>query len=337
VITQRQGGQEIVLANVNNVMQVHNCGGSGKEIISANINVQQSNGITREEVVAEGSNNQQIQTSNMFAVLEVQEDDDAGINQIVEVGNKSTVNSTMKLNHTAAVFTPKSTGIGSTTSKEDTEKHKSKNNEMVEDNQRDSTVAWVNRAFNANTVATNQSCQEVPSQATEIDATLRNINVTEDIQAEGRRIWSQQVEEDSDEGELPEGACGEVESSDEEVEQEEQSVNNNDKGQQSVGNNNKDKQKQGDRPVTNMDGDGVQLIHKDVPPDKSKQLQLTEMQHEVRVENIGVSTSIQSCDMAPAKGDIQLTQLVHKDQDKGNAVVGKGDNQNQLAEPRVPW
>ncbi|OIT19316.1 hypothetical protein A4A49_58484, partial [Nicotiana attenuata] len=224
----------------------------------------------------------------------------------------------------AAVFTPKSTGIGSTTNKEDTEKHKSKNNEMVEDNQRDSTVDWVNRAFNANTVATNQSCQEVPSQATEIDANLRNINITEDIQAEGRKIWSQQVEEDSDEGELPEGACGEVESSDEEVDQEEQSVNNNDKGQQSVGNNNKDKQKQGDRPVTNMDGDGAQLIHKDVPPDKSKELQLTEMQHDVRVENIGVSTSIQSCDMAPAKGDIQSTQLVHKDQDKGNAVVGKG-------------
>ncbi|OIT20147.1 hypothetical protein A4A49_65944, partial [Nicotiana attenuata] len=334
VITHRQGGQEIVLANVNNVMQAHNCGGSAKEIIPANINVQQSNGITREEVVADGSNNQQIQTSNMFVVLEVQEDDDAGINQVVEVGNKSTVNSTMKLNHTVAVFTPKSTGIGSTTSKEDTEKHKSKNNETVEDNQGDSTIAWVNRAFNANTVATNQSCQEVPSQATEIDATLRNINVTEDIQAEGRRIWSQQVEEDSDEGELLEGACGEVESSDEEVEQEEQSVNNNDKGQQSVGNNNKDKQKQGDRPVTNMDGDGVQLIHKDVPPDKSKELQLIEMQHEVRVENIGVSTSIQSCDMAPAKGDIQLTQLVHKDQDKGNAVVGKGDSQNQLAEPR---
>ncbi|OIT08904.1 hypothetical protein A4A49_58921, partial [Nicotiana attenuata] len=267
VITHRQGGQEIVLANVNNVMQDHNCGGSGKESTPANINVQQSNDITREEVVADGTNNQQIQISNMFAVLEVQEDDDAGINQIVEVGNKSTVNPAKKLNHTAAVFTPKSTGIGSTTNKEDNEKHKSMNNEMVEDNQKDSTVAWVNRAFNANIVATNQSCQEVPSQATEIDANLRNIN--------------------------------------------------------SVGNNKKDKQKQGHKPVTNMDGDGAQLIHKDVPPDKSKDLQLTEMQHEVRVENIGVSTSIQSCDMATAKGDIQSTQLVHKDQDKGNAVVGK--------------
>ncbi|OIT26694.1 hypothetical protein A4A49_55970, partial [Nicotiana attenuata] len=293
---------------------------SGKEIIPANINVQQSNGVTREEMVANGSNNQQIQTSNMFAVLEVQEDDDAGRNQLVEVGNKSTVNSNMNLNLTAAVFTPKSTGIGSTASKEDTEKHKNKNDEMVEDNQRDSTVAWVNRAFNANTVATNQSCQEIPSQATEIDATLRNINATKEVQAEGRKIWSQQVEEDSDEGELPEGACGEVESSDEEVEHEEQSVNNNGKEQQLVGNTNKDKQKQVDRPVTNMDGNGIQLIHRDVPPDKSIELQLTEMQHEVRVENIGVSTSIQSCDMAPVKGDIQLTHLIHKDQDKGNAL-----------------
>ncbi|OIT20059.1 hypothetical protein A4A49_59584, partial [Nicotiana attenuata] len=177
MISHRKGGQEIVLANVNTVMQAHNCGGPGKEIIPANINVQQSNGVTRDEMIADGSNNQQIQTSNMFAVLEVQEDEDAGRNQLVEIGNKSTVNSTKKLNHTAAVFTPKSTGVGSTTSKEDTEKHKNKNDEMVEDNQRDSTVAWVNRAFNANTVATNQSCQEVPSQATEIDATLRNINV----------------------------------------------------------------------------------------------------------------------------------------------------------------
>ncbi|OIT21418.1 hypothetical protein A4A49_64561, partial [Nicotiana attenuata] len=112
--------------------------------------------------------------------------------------------------------------------------------------------------------------------------------------------------------------------------------NKNDKGEQSVGNNKKDKQKQGDKPVTNLDGDGAQLIHKDVPPDKSKDLQLTEMQHEVRVENIGVSNSIQSCDMAPAKGDIQSTQLVHKDQDKGNVVVKKVDIQNQLAEPRAP-
>ncbi|OIT26543.1 hypothetical protein A4A49_24370 [Nicotiana attenuata] len=296
---QGQAGNEIVLANVNNVMQSQSNGATGKEIVLVNNNVQQGNGVTREEVVSDGATNQQIQTSNMFSVLEDKDGDDAGRNQVVEVENKNNASAVRKLNPTAAVFTPKSTGVGSTTRKEDTEKHKGKKNAIVDDNQRESTAAWVSRAFITNVVATNQSYQEVPSQATEIDATLKNIN----------------------------GACGEVESSDEEIEQEEQSVNNKDKGQQSVGKSNKHNQDQGDRTQSKKDGDGVQMNiniepPNDVPPDKNKEGQMTAVQQEVRIENTKVvgSASIQSCDVASANDDRQMIQALHKDHDKDNST-----------------
>ncbi|OIT22038.1 hypothetical protein A4A49_33239 [Nicotiana attenuata] len=61
--------------------------------------------------------------------------------------------------------------------------------------QKESTAAWVNRTFAENVVATNQSCQEIPSRATEFDAVVK------------------------------EGVSGEEESSDEEKKEEEQSVN----------------------------------------------------------------------------------------------------------------
>ncbi|OIT19147.1 hypothetical protein A4A49_44075, partial [Nicotiana attenuata] len=180
---------------------------------------------------------------------------------------------------------------------------------------------------------------EVPSQATEIDANMRKGIATDDLQAEGRKIWNQQVEEDSDEGELPVGACGEVESSDEEVEHEENSVNNNDKGQQSVGNS---IQNQGDRSPTNNNGDGAQMIitttsHKEVPPDKAKQLQKADMQNKGGVQSIKIvgSASIQSCDVVPTNDDNQI-QVVHKDKDMGNALERKGDDQTQLAETKDP-
>ncbi|OIT19230.1 hypothetical protein A4A49_57753, partial [Nicotiana attenuata] len=317
--------RQIVLAGANNVIQYNSNGGTGKEIVPVNNNVQNGNEGARQEEVLDGTNDQQIQTSNMFAVLEVQDGDEAGRDRAVEVEVRSTANSTRKLNPTAAGFTPKSTGMGSTTRKGNTDKHKTRNNASTEDIQRESTTSWVNRAFNSNVVATNQSCQDVPSQATEIDATLKNINDIDGIQADGRKIWSQQVEEDSEEGELPEGACGEVESSDEEIEQEEQSVNNNDKGQQSVGNSDKNIQSHGDRCEATQDENGGQMLinsYKDGPPDKSKELQITDVPYEVGLENISVVGT--NSDVVAVKEDTQIVHVVHKDQIMDDAVTLAG-------------
>ncbi|OIT08930.1 hypothetical protein A4A49_44269, partial [Nicotiana attenuata] len=106
-VAHGQIGKEIVLANVNKVVQAHNNGGTGKEMVPLNSNVQLGNDVPREEEVTDGTTNQYIQTSNKFAVLEVQDGDDTESNQVADVGNKDTVNPKKQLNPTAAVFTPK--------------------------------------------------------------------------------------------------------------------------------------------------------------------------------------------------------------------------------------
>ncbi|OIT20717.1 hypothetical protein A4A49_65492, partial [Nicotiana attenuata] len=106
-VAHGQIGKEIVLANVNNVVQAHNNGGTGKEMVPVNSNAQLGNDVPREEEVTNGTANQYIQTSNKFAVLEVQDGDDTESNQVADVGNKDTVNPKKQLNPTAAVFTPK--------------------------------------------------------------------------------------------------------------------------------------------------------------------------------------------------------------------------------------
>ncbi|XP_019234732.1 PREDICTED: uncharacterized protein LOC109215172 [Nicotiana attenuata] len=159
------------------------------------------------------TNNQQIQTTNMFAALEGQDDEDQDNNQLIRVEDSNpaksptNANTTKKLNPSAAVFTPKSTGVGSTARKGKV--HNVKENADLEGAQKETTAAWVNRTFNEKIVETNQSCQEIPSQATEIDAALKVTNGNERVQVEGRKMWTQQVEEDLEEGELPDGASGE--------------------------------------------------------------------------------------------------------------------------------
>ncbi|OIT27687.1 hypothetical protein A4A49_22501 [Nicotiana attenuata] len=180
---QGQAGKEIVPVNASNVLQTQDNGATGKEIVPVNNNEQKRNGVLRSEVVSDGVTNQKFQTSNMFAILEGQDSDDAGKNQIVVVEDNNiaspvpNTNTSRRLNPTAATFTPKSTGVGSTSRKENNENPNGKKNAVVEDAQKESTAAWVIRAFTNNIVATNQSCQEVPSQAIEIDAALKITNV----------------------------------------------------------------------------------------------------------------------------------------------------------------
>lgn len=154
-------------------------------------------------------NNQQIQTSNKFAMLEVQDDDEENNNQLVIVEGSvepssptTNLNAGGRLNPKATVFTPKYTGVRSTSRKGKAGNITGNESAIVEGVQKESTTAWVNSAFAGNPVTTNQSCQEIPSQATDIDAALKESNVNERLQLSGGKLWSQQVEEDPEEGEL---------------------------------------------------------------------------------------------------------------------------------------
>ncbi|OIT20725.1 hypothetical protein A4A49_42714, partial [Nicotiana attenuata] len=234
---QGQMGKEIVLINAN-VQQPQlssdiqqSNGAKSKEIVPVNGKDQQGNGETKGEVEAEGV----IVTNNMFAALEGQD------------------------------------GVGSTTIREKEVQHKDEENAKVKDVQKESTAAWVSKTFMKNVVAINQSCQEIPSQATEIDAALHLANNERRLNLDGRSVWSQQVEEDPEENELSEGACGEEESSDEEKDQEEHSVNNKGMGQQQKEKEIGDEKNtdQGDRSHIEESGEQKSLSpknNKEVPP-----------------------------------------------------------------------
>lgn len=62
--------------------------------------------------------------------------------------------------------------------------------------QRESTSQWVNTTFGQD-VTTNQSCQEIPSQNVDSTATSE----LDRIQVDASKLWSDQAEEDSEEGE----------------------------------------------------------------------------------------------------------------------------------------
>lgn len=172
--------------------------------------------------------NQQIQVANKFIALEDQDGEDVENNQLMVIEESTEARSpnlTGTLNPKAAEFTPKSVGIGSSAKKGKNSKRTGNGSVVAKGVQKESTAAWVNRTFAGNIVATNQSCQEIPSEATEFDASVKESNVNERLQLSGGKLWSAQTEEDSEEGELHEGASGEEESTDEEKEEEEQSVN----------------------------------------------------------------------------------------------------------------
>ncbi|OIT00963.1 hypothetical protein A4A49_11182 [Nicotiana attenuata] len=91
--------------------------------------------------------------------------------------------------------------------------------------QLESIAQWVTRTFGGNLVPTNQSCQEIPSQS--IDTNVADTLSRDDnrLQLSGSKLWCDQTKEGSEDGELLEGVIGEDESTDEEKEDEEQTVN----------------------------------------------------------------------------------------------------------------
>lgn len=62
-----------------------------------------------------------------------------------------------------------------------------------ESRNKESTAQWVQRTFNANTVATNTSCQDTPSQDSRVEGELAK--KLEKIQAVGAKIRSESVKE----------------------------------------------------------------------------------------------------------------------------------------------
>ncbi|OIT32426.1 hypothetical protein A4A49_18233 [Nicotiana attenuata] len=146
------------------------------------------------------------------------------------------------------------------------------------------------------------------------------------------KLWCGQTEEGS-EGELPFGATGEEDSTDEENEQEEQSVNKG-KAKQSLGKSivNEEENNQRDKIEQHAEGGGGQKTlstdpSKILPPAKpnilaEKPTRGTELMDPVAVQsthihieegiekaNVGVSASIQSCPNAEAAGGNTSTQI----------------------------
>ncbi|XP_070032135.1 uncharacterized protein [Nicotiana tomentosiformis] len=252
--TEVQGktGKEIVPVQQGEKQQ-GNGGNNGKN--SGKQNEIQSK-IGKEIVPVDQGANNQVQVGNKFAVLEVMDDEEENGNQLMLVDDqpsprnpvtrdqitaqqrqKSNANNARKLNPAAPVFNPNSVGIGSTNGCVDT----TPTGKGKETNRaKESTAQWVQRTFKDNAVGINTSCQDIPSQDTLVDRELAKTTdnqssgaktrsdfpkVNERVQWSGGRLWSDQIEEDSDEGEVPDGVPADDEPIDDDQEGEEQSVN----------------------------------------------------------------------------------------------------------------
>ncbi|OIT19477.1 hypothetical protein A4A49_41156 [Nicotiana attenuata] len=187
-----------------------------------------------------------VQTSNQFAILEGDYSGDMQNNQLAVVeevqeislnsaaaktnqGGKGTVQnqvmrntrtsprSSGKLNAAATVFDP------NTTRKEATKEGLSSN--PSRNTNKEFTAQWVNRAFLDPNVTTNQSCQEIPSQSLYTSVIPEQENLKDRVNFIGGRLWCQQHEEESYEGEFLEGHEDVEEVHVEDPDVEEQSVN----------------------------------------------------------------------------------------------------------------
>lgn len=165
-----------------------------------------------------------MQVSNKYVALDLEEGEVQENNQLIWVEDDTIIRSprpsptsTGKLNQAVAVFNANSIGFkaakeGLTTSP--------KGNGVKE-----STAQWVNKAFGDYNIATNQSCQEILSQSLDINVIPEQENLKDHLNFSGGKLWSEQVEEESDEGEFFEGHEYVEEVEDDDQEQEEKNVN----------------------------------------------------------------------------------------------------------------
>lgn len=207
-------------------------GAVGKEIVPVTGNDQQRNVKAREEVASDDAvDNQPIQTTNMFAVLEDHDGDDEDNNQLVVVKDNNFERTTVpnntsarSLNPKTTQFSPNPTGAGSTSKTGKKIIHNEKENGTMEGTEKQSTTAWVSRTFMENLVATNQPCQEIPSQATDPEEIAELQLMKQKASWIGGKLWNKQTEDDPDEGDLSEG-YEEEKLPEEETQGEEVSVN----------------------------------------------------------------------------------------------------------------
>ncbi|XP_070040196.1 uncharacterized protein [Nicotiana tomentosiformis] len=136
---------------------------------------------------------------------------------------KSTANhkATRKLNPAATIFNPTAPGITMLKKTNNTNVNGSEN-AGTEGVLKETTAQWVSRAFDDNLVLTNQSCQEIPSQSVDTNAPAAVLKEFDRLQLSGSRLWCQQLEEGSEDGELPQGVIGDDEVTEEEREVDEQ-------------------------------------------------------------------------------------------------------------------
>lgn len=166
---------------------------------------------TRKEIVpVDGVQAQQIQVANKFAALDViEEEEHFEDNQLAVVENNNVLNSSRpnpsdtrkKLNLTAPVYKPSSPGIG-TVKDGNNSAIKANDKEKEQAMGKESTAQWVSRAFGGNNVTTNQSCQEIPTQSLDTNELAEQQFLKERVTSSRGRLWCDQVEEDSEEGEF---------------------------------------------------------------------------------------------------------------------------------------
>ncbi|OIS95842.1 hypothetical protein A4A49_21981 [Nicotiana attenuata] len=266
-MVQVQTGNDIVHVDNTNVQHVQGTGishqingTSRREIVPATGNVQQTNGTSGREIVPAGAvTTQQIQTAKIFDVLKNDAGEGDDNNRLVVVDSTQKIATpTPKetgrgLNPTAPIFSPISPRSGTATETtytnidatvvNKTNTVKEKGHEEV----RESTAQWVNGAFGGNNVTMYQSCQEVPSQSLDTNDIAEQELLKAKINFVGGRLWCDQMEDDSDEGNFSEGLEDDVNETMNEYEDqhgEEISVN---------GKNNKDDAEAGDNVEKNDD------------------------------------------------------------------------------------
>ncbi|OIT28157.1 hypothetical protein A4A49_27711 [Nicotiana attenuata] len=186
---------------------------------------QQNNDNERRQIVPVDVG-QQIQTTNKFAALEVEDegDNEHPVILVEEVAVQDTPKQ-KELNPNASVFTPKSTGVAS--SKRGNVENVGENRTLAKEGTnkgKESTAQWVNRTFPVLNVTTNQYCQELPSQSLDTNMIPEQENLKDKVTFVGGRLWGQQHEEESDEGEFLEGHEDVEEVQDKDPDVEEQSV-----------------------------------------------------------------------------------------------------------------
>ncbi|OIT03716.1 hypothetical protein A4A49_24121 [Nicotiana attenuata] len=183
-------------------------------------------------VAANVTTTQQFQLANKFAVLGNKEGETDEANQLALVNpinvsspTAATQANGRSLNATAPAFDLKASGTKARKERNGT-KEAEYTGEKTQEQRKESTSQWVNRTFALNNVTMNQSCQEIPSQATDPEEIAEQELLKKKVNWTGGKLWNNQTEEDPDEGDLSEGYEEEV-VPEEETQGEEVRVNGN--------------------------------------------------------------------------------------------------------------